>query len=65
MLVHAQAPPNGSAQQEAAERMARSMQAEAGLVEVWNWAAAMIQNAWRTFRDRRIYSFYRDLIQFR
>jgi len=52
-------------QQEAAERMARSMQAEAGLVEVWNWAAAMIQNAWRTFRDRRIYSFYRDLIQFR
>lgn len=28
-------------------------------------AAAMIQRAWQSYRNRRIFQYYRDLIQFR
>jgi len=29
------------------------------------WAARVIQGAWQGFRNKRIYQYYRDLVQFR
>jgi hypothetical protein len=41
------------------------LQSEEANFQLWLKAALAIQRAWRSWRNKRIFMYYRDLIQFR